>query len=201
MDREDWNRRYGKAPLLWSAEPNRYLVEEVADLPAGRALDLGAGEGRNAIWLAEHGWQVTGVEFADVALGRARQIAADRHVEVNWIQADVLQWKAESTGFDLVLLIYLHFPRQAMATVLRNAQDAVAPGGTLLLIGHDRSNYEHGHGGPQDPSLLYEPADVTAMLADLEILKAGTRRRPVETDSGTVHAIDCLVHARRPIAD
>ena len=197
MDREGWNRRYRESTLLWSAEPNRFLVEEVADLPAGRALDIGAGEGRNAIWLAEQGWRVTGVEFADVALDRARRIAVDRNVEVDWIQADVLQWSAEPAGFDLVLLVYLHFPREEMTTVLRHAQNAVAPGGTLLLIGHDRSNLEHGHGGPPDPALLYEPDDVAVVLTDLAVIKAETRRRPVETDGGRVHAIDCLVRAHR----
>jgi SAM-dependent methyltransferase len=197
MDREGWNRKYLGAPLLWSEEPNRYLVEEVAELPPGRALDLGSGEGRNAIWLAEHGWQVTGVEFADVALERARRIAADRGVTINWIQANVLQWHAEPASFDLVLLIYLHFPGDEMNVLLRHAQDAAAPDGTLLLVGHDRTNIEHGHGGPQDPSLLYEPDEVAAMLTDVDVLKAEKRERPVKTDDGTKHAIDCLVRAHR----
>jgi len=198
VDREGWNRRYRESTLLWSPEPSRFLVQEVADLAAGRALDIGAGEGRNAIWLAEQGWRVTGVEFADVALDRARRIAADRDVEVDWGQADALQWSPEPAGFDLVLLIYLHFSQEEMTSVLRHAQDAVAPGGTLLLIGHDRSNLEHGYGGPPDPALLYEPDDVAAVLTDLKVVKAETRRRPVETDGGTLHAIDCLVRAHRP---
>jgi SAM-dependent methyltransferase len=173
----------------------------VADLPAGRAVDLGSGEGRNAIWLAEHGWQVTGVEFAAAALDRARRIAAKREVQVNWIHADVLTWLPEPAAFDLVLLLYLHLPSEDMTTVLRRAREAVAPRGTLLLIGHDSSNLEHGHGGPQDPSVLYRAGDVAAQLAEFAIDEAGTRRRPVDTDVGTKYAIDCLVRAHRQTHD
>lgn len=199
MDREGWNRKYRGADLLWSEDPNGFLVEEVADLPTGRVLDLGAGEGRNAIWLAEQGWQVTGVEFADVALERARRIAASRGMEVDWIQADVLKWAPDPAAFDLVILIYLHFPLEEMTRLLQHAQSAVAPGGTLLLIGHDRTNIEHGHGGPQDPALLYEPDEVATLLTGVDILTAEKRRRPVDTDGGRVHAIDCVVRAHRPV--
>jgi 2-polyprenyl-3-methyl-5-hydroxy-6-metoxy-1,4-benzoquinol methylase len=100
MDSEKWNRRYLEKDLLWSAEPNRFLVDEVANLPPGRALDLGAGEGRNAIWLAERGWRVTAVEFADAAVERGRCIAAERGVEVEWVCSDLLEWIPELSRQD-----------------------------------------------------------------------------------------------------
>jgi 2-polyprenyl-3-methyl-5-hydroxy-6-metoxy-1,4-benzoquinol methylase len=196
VDRKDWDRRYQGQPLLWSAEPNRFLVEEVEGLPPGRVLDLGAGEGRNSVWLAECGWRVTAVEFSGIAIDRARRIATARRVEVCWVQADLLEWQPPSASFDLVLMLYLHLPQRDLATVVGRAASAVAPGGTLLVIGHDRSNLEHGHGGPQDPTVLYSADELVDLLPGFELLEAAHRGRPVETDDGTVQAIDCLVRAR-----
>lgn len=196
MNREDWNRRYREKELVWSAEPNRFLVEEVADLAPGRALDLGAGEGRNAIWLAERGWRVTAVDFSDVALEKARRIAAEREVGMETVHADLTEYRPEPAAFALVLLLYLHLPPPEMAGVVDRAARAVASGGTFLLIGHDRTNLERGHGGPRDPELLYDAEEIAGLLTGFEIEAAGTRRRPVATEQGTVSAIDCLLRAR-----
>lgn len=182
--------------LVWSAEPNRFLVEEVAGLAPGRALDLGAGEGRNAIWLAGIGWRVAAVDFSEVALDKGRRIAALRGVEVDWANADLVAYRADPAAFDLVLLLYIHLPWREMASVIGRARTALAPGGTFLLVGHDRSNLDHGHGGPQQPELLYTAADVAGLLDGLEVEEAGTRFRAVETEQGVVQAIDCLVRAR-----
>jgi 2-polyprenyl-3-methyl-5-hydroxy-6-metoxy-1,4-benzoquinol methylase len=92
VQREDWNRRHGEAGLLFGAEPNRFLVAEVEGLAPGRALDVACGSGRNAVWLAARGWQVTGVDFSGVALEQARGLAAERGVDVEWVEADVLEW-------------------------------------------------------------------------------------------------------------
>jgi len=184
--------------LLWSAEPNRFLAEETEDLPPGRALDLGAGEGRNAIWLASRGWQVTAVDYAEIGLEKGRRIATERGVEVDWICSDLVHWMPKPESSDLVLVIYMHLPANEMRTVVSRAQNAVAPGGVFLLIGHDRSNLDQGHGGPQDPAVLYTADDVVSLLPDLAIENAETRRREVATDGGVVHAIDCLVRAHRP---
>ncbi|MGD8441179.1 MAG: class I SAM-dependent methyltransferase [Holophagae bacterium] len=196
MNREDWNRRYQGPELVWSAEPNRFLVEEVTDLKPGTALDLGAGEGRNAIWLAEHGWTVTAVDFSDVALDKARRIAAERGVGLEIVRADLTAYVPEPKVFDLVLALYLHLPWREMTTVVERAGRAVAPGGTFLLIGHDRSNLDHGRGGPRSPEVLYTADQITELLSGMRIEHAGTRRRPVTTDHDTVSAIDCLVRAR-----
>jgi len=198
VDREDWDRRYLEKDLVWSAEPNRFLVEEVGGLTPGRALDLGAGEGRNAIWLAGLGWRVTAVDFSAVALDKAGRIAASRGVEIDWVNADLGEYRPEPAAFDLVLLLYLHLPWREMASVLGRARAAVAPGGTFLLIGHDRSNLDHGHGGPQQPELLYTAGEVAGILVGLDIEESGTRYRAVETERGVVQAVDCLVRARFP---
>lgn len=195
MKREDWNRRYADQELFWSGEPNLFLVEEVSDLPPGRAIDLAAGEGRNAIWLADRGWQTTAVDFAETGLGKGRRIAEECGVEIDWIEADLLEFDPGGNRFDLVLLFYLQIPWNEMRVVLARATKAVAPGGTFLLVGHDRRNLKQGHGGPSSENVLYTPEEIAGELAGLRIVEAATRLRPVELEGGTVHAIDCLVRA------
>ena len=196
MRREEWDRKYSGTELLWSAEPNRFLVEELAGLPSGRALDLACGEGRNAIWLAELGWRVTAVDFSDVAIGKARQLAARRHVEVELLCADLLEYEPGRSAFDLVLLLYLQLPAAELRLVLSRAAAAVAPGGTFLLVGHDSTNLTDGVGGPSEPSVLYSPDDIVAELGGLEIEKAERVLRPVA--GAERPAIDALVKGRRP---
>ena len=193
-----WDQRYSGPDLVWGAGPNRFVTADVTALAAGRAIDLGTGEGRNAIWLAERGWQVTAVDFSAVGLARAGLMAAERGVSVDWVQADLLDYKPAPGGYDLVLVAYVHLPSASLARVFRAAAGAVAPGGTLLVIGHDRDNITRGHGGPQDPGRLYTPAAVTAELDGLAIRRAEQVMRPVRTPEGERTAIDTLVRAERP---
>jgi len=197
MDKADWDKRYAGSDLLWSVEPNRFLVEETATLAPGRALDLAAGEGRNAIWLAEQGWNVDAVDFSPVALAKAQRLAQTRAVELNWIEADVEQHPLADLEYDLAIVFYLHLPWERMRRVLHRASAAVAPRGTLLLVGHDRTNLEQGHGGPKDRDVLYTPDQVAGELPGLLIDEAARRERSVETETGVVTAIDCLVRASR----
>jgi SAM-dependent methyltransferase len=186
MKRDDWNRRYAEQELVWSAGPNRFLVSEAGDLPPGRALDLACGEGRNAIWLAERGWQVTAVDFSEVAVekGRARSAGVDFAV------ADLLAYEPEEQAYDLVIVFYLQLSADELRLVLGRAARAVAPGGTFLLVGHDLRNLSDGHGGPQDAAVLYRAEEIPALLDGLELERA----EPVDRDG----AIDALVKARRP---
>jgi SAM-dependent methyltransferase len=193
-----WDERYSGPDLVWGAGPNRFLAEAATALPPGRAIDLGAGEGRNAIWLAERGWQVTAVDFSAVGLDRAARLARQRAVSLDWVQADLLDYQPEPGGYDLVLIAYIHLPAAGLARVFRAAAVAVAPGGTLLVIGHDRDNVTRGHGGPPDPDRLYTPTAVTAELAGLTVQRAEQVTRPVPTPEGERNAIDTLVRAERP---
>jgi SAM-dependent methyltransferase len=202
MDAHEWDERYAAVERVWSVEPNRWLEEVSRDLPPGRALDLACGEGRNAVWLADRGWRVTAVDFSTVALDRGR--AASHAVE--WIDADVRAWPPPPAAFDLVALVYLHLPPVERRAVLAGAAGATAPGATLVVIGHDRRNIAEGVGGPQDPDILLDPAEVTAELraaresegdgegvnARLEVTRAETVVRP--TPAGA--ALDTLVVAR-----
>jgi len=197
MDRQQWDERYMTDELIWRAEPNRFLVKEVARMKPGRALDLACGEGRNALWLAERGWQVTGVDFSPVGLAKARRLAVVRRVDVSWLRADVLEWNPPQTAFDLVIVMYLQLPADARRRVLSRAARALTPGGTLLVVGHDSTNLTEGTGGPQDPAVLFSPEDVANDLPGLDIERAERVRRPVHTEHGDVDAIDALVRAVR----
>ena len=195
MKREDWDRRYSGAENLWSAKPNRFLVAEVAELAPGRALDLACGEGQNAIWLASLGWRVRGVDYSEVAIAKARARAARDGVEVEFLCEDLVEHEPEPAAFDLVLLLYLHFSAAERRLVLERAAGALAPGGTLVLIGHDLLNLTEGVGGPSDPTLLFTPADIAAELPGLEIEKAERVLRDVAGEERP--AIDALVRAAK----
>jgi SAM-dependent methyltransferase len=193
VDAEEWNRRYADTELMWSAGPNRFVEAELADLPAGRALDLAAGEGRNAIWLARRGWRVTAVDFSSVAIERGRRVASG--VAVDWVVADALTWSPPD-DFDLVLVAYLQLAPPDLEAALARAAAAVAPGGTLLVVGHDLTNLTDGVGGPPYPDRLYTPDAVAAVVAagGLKVTRAERVRRPVDDRE----AIDTLVRAVRP---
>ncbi|HEX5569456.1 MAG TPA: class I SAM-dependent methyltransferase [Streptomyces sp.] len=208
MDSGAWDERYRAAELVWGAEPNRWVVRETEGLPPGRALDLAAGEGRNALWLAARGWRVTAVDFSAVALERGRRLAAGQPAPVrdrlDWVLADLSDHRPEPGAFDLVVVVYLHLPAAERRTVLRRAADATAPGGTLLVVGHDTTNLTEGTGGPQDPGVLFTPGDVVGDLTDAElrVLRAERVHRPVAGPAGEpARAVDALVRLYRPLPD
>ena len=201
MDAHAWDERYSGDDLVWTAEPNRFLVAEVAALAPGRALDVACGEGRNAVWLAEQGWDVTGVDFSAVGIDKARRLAAARAVPVRWEVADATAYEPDAGAYDLVVIMYLHLPEGSRRSVFAHAAAALAPGGTLLVVGHDITNPDSGWGGPQDRAVLYGPDDVVAALGGLDVVKAERVGRPVPTDGGEKTAIDVLVRVRRPAAN
>jgi len=196
VKREDWNRRYAGVDSLWSANPNRFLVAEAEGLEPGRALDLACGEGQNAVWLASLGWDVTAVDYADVAVAKGIERAARAGVAVDFQVGDLLDYVPEARSFDLVLILYLHISSDGLRLVLERATGALAPGGTLVLVGHDLLNLTEGVGGPSDRDLLFTPDEVVARLPGLEIERAERLLRDV--DGHDRPAIDALVRARRP---
>ncbi len=200
MDREQWNQRYGGDDLVWTSTPNQFLVSEVSDLPAGRAVDLACGEGRNAVWLAELGWTVAGVDFSPVGLAKADRLARSRQVGVWWIESSVEAWTSPPDGFDLVVVFYLQLPQPERSVALTVAATAVAPGGCLLVVAHDHDNLTRGIGGPPDDAVLYSVKDVTdaAEANGLIVERAELVIRHVATESGKREAIDTLVRAVRP---
>jgi SAM-dependent methyltransferase len=195
VDRAAWDRRYDATDLVWSDRPNRFLVDETVGLAPGRALDVACGEGRNAVWLAGRGWAVTGADFSPVAIGKARRLATAHGVEATFVEADARTWQPPGR-YDLVALCYLQMPPDMLGGVLERLVPAVAAGGTLLVIGHDRRNLAEGVGGPRDPEVLLDPRDVAGLVRPhLAVERAETVERPVpEADRP---ALDTLVRARR----
>jgi SAM-dependent methyltransferase len=193
--REDWDRRYAAVENLWAAQPNRFLVAEVAALEPGRALDLACGEGQNAIWLATLGWDVIGVDYSEVAVTKARARAERDALNARFVCADLVEYEPEAAAYDLVLVLYLHISASERRGVLAKASGALAPEGTFLFVGHDLTNITDGVGGPSDPSLLCTPEEIASELPGLEIEKAGRVLRDVT--GAERPAIDALVRARR----
>lgn len=196
MDRDGWNQRYETAEYIWHAEPNQFVAEHLGDLTPGDAVDLGAGEGRNAVWLAEQGWRVTAVDFSDVALTKARRLADDRDAAIETIAADVTKWEPPSP-VDLVVLAYLQLPSDVQQSVLRQVAGWVRPSGTVFVIAHDRNNVADGYGGPPVEDVCYDVERTTAALAPLEIDRAEVAERHVDTADGERVALDTLVIAHR----
>jgi SAM-dependent methyltransferase len=198
MDANAWDERYGGTDLVWSIEPNRFVAAELADLPPGRAVDLAAGEGRNAIWLARRGWEVTAVDFSRAGLDKGRRLAGDTRVE--WVCADATTWQGE--GFDLCVIAYLQLAAEERRAAVRRGFASLAPGGTFFLIAHDSTNLTEGTGGPQDPAVLMTAEEVLADLAEesFEVVRAGRVAREVGDGHGEEPARtawDCLVRLVR----
>ncbi|GAB3191935.1 class I SAM-dependent methyltransferase [Geodermatophilus arenarius] len=191
MQAEDWDARYAERQQ-WSGEPNPLVAALVADLPPGDAVDLAAGEGRHALWLARRGWRATAVDFSATGLARGQaQPDADR---VTWVTADVTTWTAPPASLDLVLVAYLHLPDPPMTDLLRRAVGWLRPGGRFLLLGHDAENVTAGVGGPQDPAILHSTRRLAPVAGLLAVDRLEQVRR--ETPAGT--ALDTLLWGRRP---
>ncbi|MCV2491922.1 class I SAM-dependent methyltransferase [Geodermatophilus sp. YIM 151500] len=212
-DREGYDELYRSAPEVWSGRPNRPLVVEAGDLVPGTALDAGCGEGADAVWLAERGWRVTAVDYSTVALDRAAAQARRRDLDerIEWVRADLHAWTPPQRRFDLVTAHYLHSHGADRPALFRRLAAAVAPGGTLLVVGHllteaavDEHAPAHGRAGEHahrhDPELHHTADDVAAVLdlAEWRDVVTGTRER----DPGAVErtgnpAPDTVLVARR----
>jgi len=143
------------------------------------------------------GWQVTAVDFSPVAIERGRRLAQEQGVGVAWVVADLRDYQPEPGVFDAVVVAYLHLPPADLSIVLGRAARALAPGGRILVVGHDLTNIGHGIGGPQDPGILHTAQAIVADLPGLAVRRAERVRRPVQTEQGVADAIDTLVSAVR----
>ena len=200
--RKRWNERYAKKALVWSAGPNQQFAREARTLPPGRALDVACGEGRNAIWLAEQGWDVTAVDFSETGIDKGKQIAEKRGVHVNWVVEDVSTWQFPTHEFDLVAVLYLHTDSPEREKWLSNVLHSVKVNGTFLYIGHDASNIDSGVGGPQDPDQVPSVSEIGSALEDFRIQTAEVIDRPIADDPGhgkeiTGIALDAFIRATR----
>lgn len=204
MDAHDWDLRYAGHDLVWSVEPNRFVRELIEPLQPGTAIDLAAGEGRNAIWLVEQGWSVTASDYSVVAVERMRALAdqrlGERSSNLITVVADATEPAPGSeAAYDLALLSYLQLPAQQWQQALEAAIVAVRPGGRVVVVGHAGRNLAEGHGGPSDRAVLYDPEEVVAAVDGQPVVveTAEIRTRPVETDDGPREALDTVAVLRR----
>jgi SAM-dependent methyltransferase len=189
-----WDERYGRSGLVWSAEPNALAASLLSNLTPGRALDVAAGEGRMALWLAGLGWEVTALDFSATGLATGRSRAEGLGLRVAWRLADATTEDLGVAAYDLVMVLYLHLPEPDIRDLLGRCAHALAPGGHLLILGHDKDNLLRGVGGPQDERLLYD----TTLLSphgDLQVVRLEQVHRPA---AGGV-AVDTLLLATRPL--
>lgn len=204
MDASDWDERYAASDLVWSVEPNRFVAEIIGPLTPGHAIDLAAGEGRNAIWMVEQGWTVVAADYSPVAVERMHSLAADRlGDDSGHLTALVADATQEAPGghaaYDLALLCYLQLPADEWRQALRSAVEAVRPGGRVVVVGHAGRNLTDGWGGPSDRAVLYDPEEVLERADGLPVTveQSGIRERPVDTDDGERVALDTVVVLRR----
>lgn len=197
--RAQWDRRYADRGQLWSGRPNGALVAEVAGLPAGRALDVGCGEGADAVWLAAAGWDVTALEVSGVALERAAGHARDAGVTVDWVHAGLVEARLAPGSFDLVSAQYPALLRTPDAAAERALLAAVAPGGTLLVVHHAGMEDHEPADGDFDPADFVSPSMVAALLDDGWEVERDEQRPRVAPDggAGAHHVEDLVLRARR----
>ncbi|MGB9357457.1 MAG: class I SAM-dependent methyltransferase [Acidimicrobiia bacterium] len=175
-----WDGRYRERGAVWGSEPNRFLVDVASDLEPGTALDLGCGQGRNALWLASRGFTVTGLDLSPVAVGQAEEMAAELGVDATFKAVDLMAWDPEGRVWDLVLLAYLHLPDAMRKAVHAAAVRAVAPGGRIVVIAHHLDNLESGTGGPSNPDWLFTQAQLADDFSSLTIVRNERVVRPTE---------------------
>jgi SAM-dependent methyltransferase len=205
-----WDARYGSRSQLWSGAPNPRLLEYASRLRPGRALDVGCGEGADAIWLAGLGWQVTALDISTVALGRGAERAAEVGAEVarriDWIPTDLLSWSGpEPASYELASVQFMQFPKLEREVLFRHVAASVAPGGTLLIVAHDLSDMDVSdlRTHAPDPDLFYSAAEVARLLDPVrwEIQVADALPRTANQASGQdVHVHDAVLCARRRVA-
>lgn len=182
-----WDRRFSEHP--WPTDPDPALVEFAGCLPPGRSLDLGSGPGRNSLWLAGRGWQVTAVDASGVALSQAAERAASLALQIETVHADVTSWDAGCERYELAVVANLHPGADALATVLATAAASLVPGGHLFVVGHDVASL--GRSGPPDPHRLLTPDRLRlAMPATVEIHLLERRTRPALPAPGRPRAPD-----------
>ena len=203
FDEESWEERYRARPAVWSGRPNAQLVAEASDLTPGSVLDVGCGEGGDALWLAARGWQVTAVDFATAALERGARhadvLGQDVAGRIRWLHADVTEW-APDDRFDLVSAQFMHLPAEPRRALFARLAAAVAPGGTLLVVGHHHSDLETSAHRFHVPDMFFTAEEIAESLDGdrWDVLVTEARpRSAAEHEGAGITVRDAVLRARR----
>jgi SAM-dependent methyltransferase len=200
-DASFWDERYRSADGIWSGDPNPQLVAEVSGLAPGTALDVGCGEGADAVWLAERGWHVTAIDISGVALERARKAAANAGVteRIDWRKGDIATWTPERS-YDLVSAQFMQLAPPLRDAVFRRLAAAVAICGTLLIVGHHPSDLETTVRRPRMPGVLYTAEEIAGLLdpqAWESLVQAARPRAVTDANGASVIVHDAVLRSRR----
>jgi SAM-dependent methyltransferase len=195
----DWDARYSEQDELWSGRPNGRLVAEVARLTPGRVLDVGCGEGADAIWLARGGWTVTAIDISEVALGRAHAAADQADAAVEWMCGDALHMALPAGSFDLLSMQYPALPKAAGEAAMRALLDTVRPGGLLLAVYHDldHEHREHMKSRGFDPADYVDADDLRQLLGDDFTVELHVVEPRIDPPPDNPHIADVVLRARR----
>jgi len=201
-DQNLWDERYRSSSAIWSGDPNPQLVSEVSGLTPGSALDVGCGEGADAIWLTEHGWHVTAVDISSVALEHARAAEVNAHLDwgIDWRHVNVVAEPPPTLFYDLISAQFMHLLPIPREVLFRGLAEAVKPGGTLLIVGHDPSDLQTTARRPPNPEVFYTAAHVAELLPPQrwEIVATATRARSATDPTGqTITVHDAVLRARK----
>ena len=197
---DDWDARYSERDgARWSGHPNGRLLAEVASLTPGRALDVGCGEGADAIWLARHGWTVTAIDISEVAVTRAREAAERAGAAVEWVRGDALQTPFPAGSFDLVSMQYPALPKAAGQAAVRALLGTVRPGGLLLAVYHDLDDEHREHMKSQgvDPADYFDADDLARLLGDAFTIELHAVEPRIDPPPENPHIADVVLRARR----
>lgn len=196
-----WDDRYSSADRIWSGQPNPQLVADLSGVEPGRALDVGAGEGADAIWLAEQGWTVVAVDISSVALERGRRQAETVGVgdRITWVHADVLADPLPPGPFHLVSMEFMHLPHPERTALFGRCIAAVGTGGLLQIVAHHPSDLETTARRPPRPEVFYTADEIAGLLDDgWTVLAVDARpRTATDPDGATITVHDAVLLARR----
>jgi SAM-dependent methyltransferase len=203
VDEASWDERYRASTRIWSGRPNPQLVAEIGEATPGRGLDVGCGEGADAVWLARRGWDVVATDISGVALGRADGHARDAGpvvaARIEWRQVDLLAHPPEPDAFDLVSAQFMQLPPEPRTRLFSALAASVRTGGTLLVVGHHPSDLSAGVGRPPVPDRFSTADEIARLLDDSwSVVVNEARPRTATTPDGleaTVH--DAVLRATR----
>jgi SAM-dependent methyltransferase len=204
MNEAFWDQRYQSSNKVWSGRVNPQLVAEADDLPPGVALDVGCGEGADAIWLAGQGWRVTAVDISNVALERgaahALEVSTDVSQRITWLHADLTEWVPAAASYDLVSAQFIHLPKDERELLYRRLAEAVAPSGTLLVVGHHPTDLGTTILRPPVPGLFFTASDIAALLDSeqwVTLVDETRARTTLDPDGLTATLHDAVLRAQR----
>ncbi|MCC6007545.1 MAG: class I SAM-dependent methyltransferase [Rhodobacteraceae bacterium] len=180
-----WDARYDRDDYLFGTEPAAFVTDHAGFFrPGARVLAVADGEGRNSVWAARQGCEVTAMEASPVALAKARRLADGAGVAVTFRQADILEWDW-SVRYDIVLAVFIQFVGPApRARIFEGLARAVAPGGVLMLHGYTPAQLAHGTGGPRAEENLYTPALLREAFAGLHVLRLAEYEKVLQEGVG-----------------